>query len=70
MYLTQVGANCSGNSTRFPTKKQEVPKPVGMGSYGMDSRNMQRYNTAGVYVHNEGDIGVSTQGSYSIPVNI
>ena len=38
--------------------KREVPKPVGMGSYTMDSHNIQRYVTEEGYVQNEGDIGV------------
>ncbi len=46
--------------------KREVPKPVGMGSYAMDSHNVQRYITPEGYVQNEGDIGVSPPGPYSI----
>lgn len=38
--------------------KREVPRPVGMGSYAMDSHNVQRYITPEGYVQNEGDIGV------------
>jgi hypothetical protein len=37
-----------------------------MGSYGIDSHNVQRYVTPEGEVHNEGDIGVSTQGPYQI----
>ena len=47
-------------------KRRPVPEPVGMGSYGMDSHNVQRYVTPAGYVQNEGDIGVSTQGPYQI----
>ena len=37
---------------------RETPKPVGMGSYTMDSHNVQRYVTPEGYVQNEGDLGV------------
>lgn len=46
--------------------KREVPSPVGMGSYAMDSHNIQRYVTAEGYVQNEGDIGVEPQAPYAI----
>lgn len=46
--------------------KREVPKPVGMGSYAMDSHNVQRYITPEGYVQNEGDIGVKPPAPYSI----
>lgn len=46
--------------------KQVVPDPVGMGSYAMDSHNVQRYVTAEGFVQNEGDIGVSPKAPYSI----
>jgi hypothetical protein len=32
--------------------------PAGMGAYGMDSHNVQRYITAGGYVRNEGNVQV------------
>jgi hypothetical protein len=47
-------------------KKRPTPEPVGMGSYGIDSHNIQRYITPEGYVQNEGDIGVSTKGPYQI----
>ena len=47
-------------------KRRPTPEPVGMGSYGIDSHNVQRYITPEGYVQNEGDIGVSTQGPYQI----
>lgn len=40
------------------TKKKPTPDPVGMGSYTIDSHNVQRYVTAEGFVQNEGDIGV------------
>ncbi len=47
-------------------KRIETPKPVGMGSYKIDSHNVQRYITPEGTVQNEGDIGVSTRGPYQI----
>lgn len=46
--------------------KRKVPKPIGMGSYAMDSHNVQRYITPEGYVQNEGDIGVRPSAPYSI----
>lgn len=47
-------------------KKRVTPEVVGMGSYGIDSHNIQRYITPQGFVQNEGDIGVSTKGPYGI----
>ena len=47
-------------------KTRPTPDPVGMGSYTIDSHNVQRYVTPDGAVQNEGDIGVSTKGPYSI----
>lgn len=47
-------------------KKRPTPNPVGMGSYTMDSHNIQRYIKEDGFVQNEGDIGVSTKGAYAI----
>lgn len=50
-------------------KKRPTPDSVGMGSYGIDSHNIQRYIIGmgkDAYVQNEGDIGVSTNGPYQI----
>ena len=46
--------------------KTQVEKPVGMGSYTLDSHNCQRYIAADGYVQNEGDVGVGTKGPYRI----
>lgn len=47
--------------------EKPVEKPVGMGSYTLDSHNCQRYITPDGCVQNEGDVGVSTQrGPYRI----
>ncbi len=43
-----------------------TPEPVGMGSYTIDSHNVQRYITPEGHVQNEGDIGVPTKGPYPI----
>ena len=47
-------------------KARATPQPVGMGSYTIDSHNVQRYVTPEGGVQNEGDIGVSTKGPYQI----
>ncbi|MBD1433091.1 FAD-dependent oxidoreductase [Sphingobacterium sp. DN00404] len=45
----------------------EILDPVGMGSYALDSHNVQRYVKADGYVQNEGDIGVKPKkGPYKI----
>jgi len=46
--------------------KREVPQPVGMGSYTLDSHNVQRYVKPDGFVQNEGDIGVSAPRPYRI----
>jgi hypothetical protein len=47
-------------------KRRPTPESVGMGSYAIDSHNVQRYITPEGYVENEGDVGVSTGGPYEI----
>lgn len=46
--------------------KREVPQSIGMGSYTMDSHNVQRYVTSEGFVQNEGDIGVAAKKPYRI----
>ena len=46
--------------------EREAPDSVGMGSYAMDSHNVQRYVTPDGHVQNEGDIGVRAQKPYTI----
>lgn len=46
--------------------KVHVADPVGMGSYTMDSHNVQRFVTAEGYVQNEGDAGVHPKQPYKI----
>lgn len=47
-------------------KRRPTPESIGMGSYTIDSHNVQRYITPEGYVQNEGDIGVPTLGPYEI----
>lgn len=47
-------------------KRRLTPDSVGMGSYTIDSHNVQRYITPEGYVQNEGDIGRATKGPYEI----
>jgi len=47
-------------------KKKPTPDSVGMGSYTIDSHNIQRYITPEGFVQNEGDIGVGLKGPYEI----
>ena len=44
----------------------DTPDSVGMGSYNMDSHNVQRYVTEEGFARNEGDIQVSPGGPYRI----
>ena len=46
--------------------RSPVEQSVGMGSYTMDSHNIQRYVTPEGYVQNEGDIGVHPHTPYQI----
>jgi hypothetical protein len=47
-------------------QKRPTPDSIGMGSYTIDSHNVQRYITPEGYVQNEGDIGVGLKGPYQI----
>lgn len=47
-------------------KRRPTPDSIGMGSYTIDSHNVQRYVTPEGFVQNEGDIGVPTDGPYQI----
>jgi hypothetical protein len=46
--------------------RKPVANPVGMGSYSLDSHNIQRYVKPDGFVQNEGDIGVSVKTPYQI----
>jgi hypothetical protein len=48
------------------TGSRSVPDSAGMGSYTIDSHNVQRYITPEGQVQNEGDIGVGLAGPYRI----
>ena len=45
---------------------RDVKKPIGMGSYTLDSHNVRRYVTPEGTVQNEGDIGVKVPKPYAI----
>jgi hypothetical protein len=47
-------------------KRKPTPDSVGMGSYTIDSHNVQRYVTPEGAVQNEGDLGVALDGPYEI----
>jgi len=47
-------------------RRRPTPDSVGMGSYTIDSHNVQRYITPDGFVQNEGDISVPTPGPYPI----
>jgi hypothetical protein len=47
-------------------KRTPTPHSIGMGSYTIDSHNVQRYVTDDGHVQNEGDIGVGLPGPYEI----
>jgi hypothetical protein len=46
--------------------KTTIKRPIGMGSYSLDSHNAQRYVDENGFVQNEGDIGVHPEKPYSI----
>jgi hypothetical protein len=46
--------------------RRPAPQPVGMGSYALDSHNVQRYVTPAGAVQNEGDVGVAVREPYTI----
>lgn len=47
-------------------RRTPSPRPVGMGSYNMDSHNVQRYVDANGHARNEGDIQVNPGAPYPI----
>ena len=49
--------------------KKETPESIGMGSYKIDSHNVQRYVKPDGFVQNEGDIGVPIKRPYTIALN-
>lgn len=49
--------------------KKDTPGSIGMGSYTIDSHNVQRYVKPDGFVQNEGDIGVPIKRPYTIALN-
>jgi hypothetical protein len=47
-------------------RERVADDPVGMGSYNMDSHNVQRYVDESGHVQDEGDVQESTRGAYAI----
>ena len=47
-------------------RQKPTPRPIGMGSYNMDSHNVQRYVDKNGHVRNEGDIQVNPGGPYPV----
>ncbi|WP_192347771.1 FAD-dependent oxidoreductase [Algoriphagus sp. Y33] len=47
-------------------QKKPTPESIGMGSYTIDSHNIQRFVDENGQVQNEGDIGVGLPGPYEI----
>jgi FAD dependent oxidoreductase len=50
-------------------RKSTTKRSIGMGSYGIDSHNIQRYVDSDGYVQNEGDVGIHV-GDYTIPYDV
>ncbi|MEZ6192096.1 MAG: FAD-dependent oxidoreductase [Phycisphaerales bacterium] len=48
------------------TRDIPTPRPIGMGSYNMDSHNVQRYVDENGFARNEGDVQVNPGGPYPI----
>jgi len=48
------------------TSAYDTPQSIGMGSYAMDSHNVQRYIKPDGFVQNEGDIGTKVAQPYRI----
>ncbi|TWT84471.1 Xanthan lyase precursor [Planctomycetes bacterium CA13] len=47
-------------------RNRKTPEPIGMGSYTLDSHNVQRYVKDDGFIQNEGDIGVRINRPYQI----
>jgi len=52
------------------TGRATTPRPVGMGSYSIDSHNVQRYVTPEGWVQNEGDLGVPLPAPYPVDYGV
>ncbi len=53
----------TGNVVRGETEPED---PIGMGSYNLDSHNVQRYVTKEGRIENEGDVGIEPPRPYKI----
>jgi hypothetical protein len=53
-------------SERDCRRLRETPESVGMGSYNMDSHNVQRYVDKNGHARNEGDVQINPGGPYKI----
>ncbi|MFN3244248.1 MAG: FAD-dependent oxidoreductase [Planctomycetota bacterium] len=51
---------------RHLRRELDTPRPIGMGSYNMDSHNVQRYVDADGHARNEGDIQINPGGPYPV----
>ena len=51
---------------RHLRRELPTPRPIGMGSYNMDSHNVQRYVDQNGHARNEGDIQISPGGAYPV----
>ena len=51
---------------RHLRRELPTPRPIGMGSYNMDSHNVQRYVDANGHARNEGDIQINPGGPYPV----
>lgn len=48
------------------TRRSPTPESIGMGSYTIDSHNVQRYVDENGHAQNEGDVGLDLPGPYAI----
>ncbi len=51
---------------QYVRSEKEVTNSIGMGSYNMDSHNVQRYLSNNRYVKNEGDVQIPVKKPYTI----
>ncbi len=68
IYVREARRMCSDyvHTEHDCRRTRETPESAGMGSYNMDSHNVQRYVDSRGVVRNEGDIQVSPGGAYRI----
>ena len=68
LYIREARRMVSGvvMTEHYVAGREVAPDSVGMGAYGMDSHNVQRYITSEGYVRNEGNIQVGGFAPYPI----